>query len=207
MYYNRFPDRNIGFIPYVHKILDMLDNESLAIEPIQLNFKLDGGREMKNNKEVCGTCTHVCRTDNDTTGMECSLGDFPVSYNSKCQHSDSEYMSIATVAKAEEEELKRSIKEGEEMSNPICVECHTEMDFDTGEAKCSDCLTSDYGGHCIDDDIVEAPREVQSRSLLNYKVGKCPGCGIGDLWVMCKSKDDIEAHSGVCDYCGHVDIG
>lgn len=114
MYYNRFPERNIGFIPYVHKLLRMLESESLAIEPIQLNLKLDGGREMKKDKEVCGTCIHVGRVDNDTTGMECSLGDFPVSYSSKCQHSDSEYTSIASVAKAEDEAIQKDINRMEE---------------------------------------------------------------------------------------------
>lgn len=107
MYYNRYPERNIGFIPQIHALLRELDNESLAMGPIQLNLKLDGGREMKDQETV----------------------------------------------------------------------------------------------------VEETPKEVQSRSLLTYKVGRCPGCGIGDLWVTCKSKDDIEAHSGVCDYCGHVDVG
>jgi hypothetical protein len=46
MYYNRYPEYNIGFVPYARKILAMLENECLAIEPIQLNLKL-GGREMK----------------------------------------------------------------------------------------------------------------------------------------------------------------
>lgn len=45
MYCNGLPEQNIGFIPYVRKILDMLDSERLAIEP-QLTLNLTGGREM-----------------------------------------------------------------------------------------------------------------------------------------------------------------
>lgn len=52
MYYNRFPDRNIGFIPYAQAILRMLDNERLAISPIQLNLKLERGSKMKNQETV-----------------------------------------------------------------------------------------------------------------------------------------------------------
>ena len=47
MYCNGMPERNIGFLSYVHKILGMLDRESLAMEPIKLNLNIDRGREMK----------------------------------------------------------------------------------------------------------------------------------------------------------------
>ena len=47
MYCNGLPERNVGFIPYVQEILRILDGECLAIEPIQLNLKLGGGREMR----------------------------------------------------------------------------------------------------------------------------------------------------------------
>jgi len=41
MYCNGLPERNVGFLPYVHEILRILESESLAIEPIQLNLKLE----------------------------------------------------------------------------------------------------------------------------------------------------------------------
>ncbi len=113
MFYNNQPEKNIGFIPQIRKLLEELEHEGLAMEPLQLNLNIDGGREMK-TKEVCGTCTHVGRVKNDTTGMECLLGDFPVSYSSKCQHSDSEYISIASVAKAEDESIEKDINRMEE---------------------------------------------------------------------------------------------
>ena len=51
MFYNRQPERNVGFIPYIKRIRQLLDNERLAISP-QLTLKLDGGREMKTEERV-----------------------------------------------------------------------------------------------------------------------------------------------------------
>ena len=116
MFYNRQPERNVGFIPYIKRIRQMLDNERLAISP-QLTLKLNGGREM----------------------------------------------------------CERCIKTKEE-----------QVEWDR--------LHKSKG----------LVKEDKSKTLLNFNVGKCP-CGVGDLWVVCYSKDDVEGYSGTCDHCGYVD--
>ena len=47
-----YPERNVRFLPHIQRVIQMLDNERLAISPIQLTLKLDGGREMKNEERV-----------------------------------------------------------------------------------------------------------------------------------------------------------
>lgn len=42
------------------------------------------------------------------------------------------------------------VLEGPCYSNPVCTECKTEMDIDTGEPKCSYCLANDYAGSACD---------------------------------------------------------
>jgi hypothetical protein len=161
MYCNGLPEHNIGFLPYVHKILDMLENESLAIEPIQLNLKLDGGREM------CERCMK--------TREEQAEWDKTHKLNGGREMTD------------------HGIDDGIDGPGEEDGPWAEGWDKRSGGTK---------GGDIVD--ATEVPREVQSRSLLNYNIGKCPCC-IGDLWVQCRSKADIEDYSGVCDTCGYVD--
>lgn len=158
MYYNRFPDRNIGFIPYVHKILEMLDSERLAIEP-QLILNLDGGREMKKQEREVG----VWRG----------------------------------------EELKRMLEEGEMTDHGIDDGIDGPGEEDGPWAEGWDERNKGGSG----DDIVDATKELQSRSLLHHKVGVCPQCE-RDMYVVSTKKAFGKPNQACeCEHCGYVENG
>ena len=50
MYYNGQRSRNVGFVPHIQSIRQMLDNERLAISP-QLNFKLETKESVMKKQE------------------------------------------------------------------------------------------------------------------------------------------------------------
>ena len=187
MYCNGLPERNIGFIPYVQEILRILDSESLAIEPIQLNLKLDGGREM---------CERCMKTREEQAAW------------------DKTHPREVGVGKGEE--LKQLIKEGEMKTNECNTEdqhgtpyCHTHKCGPTDPCMVDGCP------HCIGEQAViragggydkpEVPREVQSRSLLHHKIGKCPQCE-GDMYVVSTKKAFGKPNQACeCEDCGLVE--